>query len=222
MIEKRMARRSLDRILLIGDAQRQVEAALAQAMPGLGIAHADNYFEGLAELSSQRFGAVLANAEPIERRPDAAVKALRELSRDGRVILFGHPTLEPLSRKMLEFGCDDYVISPPQPGELQKLLATPVMRIAPSAEGEPADHQAGTFLVSVRLADLMLEALVSHPGTAGSWCVRAINDQIGPDFVLSYSSEMPQTPAALSAPKGSPGWTASRVAASKSLKTELT
>jgi GGDEF domain-containing protein len=187
-----MLRRPIDRILLIGDTQRQVEAAMAQAMPAVAVTHVDNYFEGIAELSSNRYGAVLANAEPIERRPDAAVRALREVAKDGRVILFGHPTLEPVSRKMMEFGCDDYVIAPPKPGELQSLLSSPVMRIAPPPP-ETADQHArppatihSDVLESIVLSDILLDALVAHPGTAAPAAAKAINEKIRPDFELKF------------------------------------
>lgn len=187
-----MVRRSIDRILLIGDTQRQVEAAVAQAVPSMEITHADNYFDGLAELSNQKFGAVVANAEPIERRPEAAMRALREAARESRVILFGHPTLEPVSRKMMEFGCDDYVIAPPQPGELSKLLAAPVMRLAlPEADDSRHGETASVapLLDSVSLPDIMLDAMVAHPGAAIAAAVAAVNDLIGPQFKLSYSPQ---------------------------------
>lgn len=166
---------------------------MAQAMPAVAVTHVDNYFDGIAELSSNRYGAVLANAEPIERRPDAAVRALRALAREGRVILFGHPTLEPVSRKMMEFGCDDYVIAPPKSGELQSLLSAPVMRIAPPPPPEPAEDQeappaAGRseVLESVALSDILLDAIVAHPGTAAPAAVKAINTKIRPDFELRF------------------------------------
>src|SRR6267143_212417 len=73
-----------------------------------------------------------------QKGPQAAVRTLREMAADARVILFGHPTLEPLSRKMLDFGCDDYIITPTSPGELAQIFSTPHMRIAPAPMVEPA------------------------------------------------------------------------------------
>src|SRR5688572_2823615 len=105
-----MLRIGTERVLLIGDPQREVHASLMQALPGAQITPVGDYFDAIAELSTSQYTAVLASAEPIERRPEAAVRTLRELAGDGRVILFGHPTLEPLSRKMLNFGADDYII----------------------------------------------------------------------------------------------------------------
>src|SRR5688500_9870704 len=126
-----MIRLMPQRVLVIGDSDRQVQGALAQAMPGAQVTSISNYFDGIAELTANAYSAVLAAAEPIERRPEAAVKTLREVAADARIVLFGHPTLEPLSRKMLDFGCDDYVVAPTSPGELHQIFGAPLLRIAP-------------------------------------------------------------------------------------------
>ena len=85
---------------------------------------------------------MLASVEPMERRPESAVRTLRELSGDGRLLLFGHPTLEPLSQKMMEFGCDDYLITPITPGEFLETLGSPSPRGKKSSEGGNGDAQA--------------------------------------------------------------------------------
>ena len=140
-----MVRLAQERVLLIGDPQRDVQAALLHALPGAQVTSVPTFFDAIAELSggavAARYTAVLAAAEPIERRPEAAVRTLRELAGDGRVILFGHPSLELLSRKMLDFGCDDYVITPASASELQQVFARPSLRLAP-AEGEAAESVA--------------------------------------------------------------------------------
>ena len=53
------------------------------------------------------------------------MKTLRQIAGNGRLLLFGEATLEPLSRKMLEFGCDDYLITPANPTELQQAFGAP-------------------------------------------------------------------------------------------------
>jgi len=85
--------RANEHILLIGDGQRELQAALSQAMPQARITEAATVFDGIAELAAHSYTAILAAAEPIERRPEAAVKTLRQLAGDGRLLLFGHPTL---------------------------------------------------------------------------------------------------------------------------------
>ena len=86
-------------------------------------------FDGIAELSSNPYTTVMAAVEPIERRPEAAVPRCRDC-RDGRLILFGHPTLERLSRKMMQFGCDDYIVTPAKAGEIRQIFGSPRLRLA--------------------------------------------------------------------------------------------
>src|SRR5437899_968612 len=114
-----------ERILLVGDADHQMQLTLAQALPGARITSVPAMFDAIAELCGADYTTVLAAAAPIERRPEAAVKALRELAGESRLLLFGNPSFEPLSRKMLEFGCDDYVITPASAAEMQQMFGAP-------------------------------------------------------------------------------------------------
>src|SRR3984957_6355627 len=125
-----------ERILLIGDKHGVLRPPQAQAMPGAAVPSVPNFFDGIAELTNHVYTTVFAAAEPIERRPESAVKTLRELAGNGRGLLFGHPTLEPLSRKMLQFGIDDYLVTPTTPVELQQLCATPPMRLTTPATSQ--------------------------------------------------------------------------------------
>ena len=192
------------RVLVIGDSDRQVQGALSQAMPGAQVTSVPNYFDGIAELTANGYSAVLAAAEPIERRPEAAVKTLREVAGDARIVLFGHPTLEPLSRKMLDFGCDDYVIAPTSPGELNQIFGAPLMRIAPQAPAasiaeEPQNDVAPPSpmqLAALPLAEVMLDALAEHPGAAAPAAVERINAQLAPMMGLICLPARSDVPAA--------------------------
>src|SRR5438067_1990919 len=175
-----MVRLAHERILLIADNGQELEPVIAQAAPAAQVTRVDSYFDAIAELSAHDYSAVVANAEPIERRPEAAIRTLRELGGDCRVVLFSHPTHEPIARRMLEFGCDDYVIAPPTPGELQQILGRPLMRLAQPAYqdgGEPEsasargasaapvpDDSKQSILQNVPFAELALDALLQHPG----------------------------------------------------------
>jgi len=123
-----MVRASQERVLLIGDVDRQMYSTVTQALPNAQVKSVASLFDGIAELSNEHYTTVLASVEPMERRPESAVRTLRELSGQGRLLLFGHPTLEPLSQKMMEFGCDDYLITPITPGELLETLGGPTPR----------------------------------------------------------------------------------------------
>ena len=168
-----MVRLAQERVLLIGDPSRQVHAALAQALPGAHVVSVASYFDGVAELAASNYTAVVAAAEPIERRPEAAVRQIRELAGEGRVVLFGHPTLELLSRKMLEFGADDYLITPASSGEIEQIFRAPPPARHPAkpepaaAADEPPDVATAPpsrdWLHSAALAETMLDALVHSP-----------------------------------------------------------
>jgi GGDEF domain-containing protein len=184
-----MPPRDHERVLLIGDPQRQMYSALTQALPGADVTTVSNYFDGIAELASNHYTAILAAAEPIERRPESAVKTLRQLAGDGRLLLFGHPTLEPLSRKMLDFGCDDYLVTPAGPAELQQMFGSPPLRLAQSSEesDEPAITQPAprlSILAGMPLAEILLDALLQHPQDAPAAALKQMNAQLGPTMQL--------------------------------------
>jgi len=82
-------------------------------------------FDGIAELANGGYSAVLP-PPTIERRPEAAVRQLRQLA--GRAVdALCHPTLEPLSRNQL--GVDDYLINPVAPEELQQMFGAAPLRL---------------------------------------------------------------------------------------------
>ena len=155
-----------DRILLIGDAQQEMRTALLQAVPHAQVTDAINVFDGIAELVDRPFDAVIAAAEPIERRPESAVQTLRELAGAGGLVLYGHPTLEPLAKKMLSFGVDDYLVTPPTVDDLQQALGGASMRL--SDDARPAELvldvpvRRSTF-DGLPLTDAVLDALINHP-----------------------------------------------------------
>ncbi|HTW94532.1 MAG TPA: hypothetical protein VMD30_07055, partial [Tepidisphaeraceae bacterium] len=204
-----MVRLFQERILLIGDDQRRLESAVLQAAPEAAVRSVATIFDGIAELSRQQFSTVMACAEPIERRPEAAVRTLRELSGQSRLLLFGDPTMEPLSQKMLDFGCDDYLITPATAQEVLKALSVPVRQAeagsgenttAPAERGEevsvsssaaaaPAAAEEHVGLAGVPLAKIMMDALNQHPGAAIEEAVGRINAHIKPEMELILSKE---------------------------------
>jgi len=222
-----MIRAARQRLLLIGDDDRQLQAAVAQAMPGTAIHHAPNVFDGLAQLSEERFGAVLAAVEPVGRRPEAAVKTLRSLAGDSRLILFGDASHEPVSQRMLNFGCDDYLVTPVTPGQIKQVLSNNVMsepepplrlhtdydaprpaqprpaEIAPkpaptaippadlsglpararSESVRPAAPVSGNF----HLGEILLEAILEHPGDAIGYSITQFNARLGHMTGIQFS-----------------------------------
>src|SRR5258706_4215823 len=193
-----MTRIGQEKVLLISDPQRDVHGALIAALPSASITAVNDYFDGIAELSANQYTTVVASAEPIERRPEAAVRQLRELTRDGRLILFGQPSLEGLSRKMLEFGVDDYIITPANSGYLQQIFGAPVLRVAPAITAVQSEEAAGDVKITpapssadilhgLPLADVVLDALLHHPADSPGAAVRRISEVIAPTMQLLFA-----------------------------------
>ncbi|HSZ54285.1 MAG TPA: GGDEF domain-containing protein, partial [Tepidisphaeraceae bacterium] len=142
--------------------------------------------------------------EPLERRPEVAVKTLRQLAGDARLLLFGHPTLEILSRKMLEFGCDDYVVTPASAGEFEQIFGSPPLRISPAesdeprepTEEKPPETPAVAALSRVPLAEILLDSMLATPHDALTAAVNQINARIATELELRLSKpDQPQPEA---------------------------
>ena len=189
-------------ILLIGDHDRQVAAALAQAAPAAQVTSVPTYFDAISELTAKPFTTVLASAEPIERRPESAIRTLRQVAGEGRIVLFGHPTLEPLSRKMLSFGVDDYVVAPASATELSQIFAEPSLRIASEPQVEPeglpvsAPSKLG-LLSGIPLTEIVLDAMLQQPQGGPAAAVRQISSRVGAGIAMTYiiaGSQLPEAP----------------------------
>jgi diguanylate cyclase (GGDEF)-like protein len=184
-------------ILLIGDRDRHVHDALSQAVPHASVTPVDSVFDALAELRERRYDAVVSAIEPIERRPEPAVESMRRLlGGDGRLLLFGGTSLEPLSRKMMTMGVDDYFVTPADPAEVRGLLAArkPLALPAPAVEAieavavDPASH-ATSPLSATDLLDVVLQCLVAHPQASVRSAVAALRDRLPDGWTLAMAKE---------------------------------
>ena len=117
-----MVRALQHRLLLIGDGRGQVRHAVGQAFPEAHVRNAPTVFDGIAELAQDHYTAVLVAAEPVGNRPVAAMRALRELAGNGKLVLYGDASTEPLSLRMMKFGCDDYLVTPVEAHELEQMF----------------------------------------------------------------------------------------------------
>ncbi len=181
-----------DKILLIGDRDRNVHEAIESALPDARIVRVPSLFDGIAELHAQPFSAVVSSVEPIERRPEPAVATMRQLIGGGRVILFGHTTLEPLARKMLQFGCDDYFVTPADPGELRNLLTTPrAEQSVQTPPDEPAPAVASSdhsILQSDSLLNFALDVIINSPQATVAKMVSRLGEILPPQMSISLAN----------------------------------
>ena len=195
--------RSTEQVLLIGDDDRGLRAAVEQAWPGASIARADTVFDGIAELAGGSFTTVVAAAEPIQRRPEAAVRVIRQLMPAGRVLLYGRPALEPVARHVIRDGADDFLVEPVQAADLTRAASRPIMRLADPIDA-PADAAAAPTLstepvelhdlLSLPLAELSLDAQLAHPSDAPKALVSAIAARLPPGASLVWTKPAAAAP----------------------------
>ena len=140
-----MVRITRQRLLVIGDSPaRTLETAVGAAVPSAAVTSVPSVFDAIAELNAGVFTGLLVPMDQIDRRPDAAAAALREAAGDARIVLHTPPAQEPLGKRLLEAGCDDYVISPVLPDELAAALA-PEPLSAPATARNGRITAAGTL-----------------------------------------------------------------------------
>jgi GGDEF domain-containing protein len=188
------------RVLVIGDEDGQVAAALGEAEPGLSAISVSNVFDGIAQLHQEEFGALLVNVKPLEHRPEAALKSLRQRldaspsRRPSRVILFGPTGFEPLAREARAWGADDYLLLPARARDVREALLPP--RPAEAAE-------AASFSLipdDIPLAAIVLDGLMSVPGAALAAAVNRINTYLPTAVRLELAAEAPASTEGLVAP----------------------
>jgi two-component system, cell cycle response regulator len=192
-----------ERILVIGDTDRQIQSAVMRVLPGAQVVGINGVFDGIAELASGNYTTVLAAAEPIERRPEPAVRTMRQFAKNARLMLFGSPSHESLSRKMLDFGVDDYLITPTSTEELQQMFGAPPLRIETVGEESPENEstaQTGesraALLHGLPIANILLDAMLDFPHDAPGAAVKQINALIGPTMKLSQTTPSQPKPVA--------------------------
>jgi diguanylate cyclase (GGDEF)-like protein len=113
-------------------------------------------------------------------------------------VLFGHTTLEPLSRKMLEFGCDDYFVTPADPAEMRELLAPrPVMASTPlpdlieagTSELPGPAFEAQPPISGDELLDVVLGALVAQPQATVGQAIKGLGSRLPQGWTVSLEKQ---------------------------------
>ena len=188
-----MVRMNQDRVLLIGDTDATVRAALAQAAPSALVTSVPTVFEGIAELVDGRFSAILLDANPLQRRPEAAVRTLRRLCGNTRLLLFGNAGAEPLARRLIDLGCDDYLLAPPSPDNLARAISATATRGTPAPAANPtsATDIFWPLPSASYLLETVLECLVHQPGNALAEVVHQIDAAMTDGYRLSLESNSP-------------------------------
>jgi diguanylate cyclase (GGDEF)-like protein len=112
-----------DQLLIVndpGDLARFVRGRY----PQFDVSVASTYMEGLAALSRQAPRGLLVGVDPTSRKLSSAIAGLRKAAGPtSRIVLCCTPGGEPVARKIVATGADDYVIYPPNGSELDNALA---------------------------------------------------------------------------------------------------
>lgn len=189
--------------LLVGDAA-QLEQAVREAVgPAASVATCESWFDALGHLTRASYSAVFVPAEPVQRRAEEAMAALREaagVTAGGeatgaatRLITVARPAHEGLARRLTRLGCDDYLVLPATAMDVGAvLLVTPVTKpaatqpapaatagspVAPASTVVPSP--SGPFtLAGLVVAEILLEALVREPQSAASAALRELNARL--------------------------------------------
>ncbi len=193
-----MVRLTNEHILVIGDRERRMQTSVASALPAASVTSVQSVFDALAELHAGVYSGVLVNVEPLESRPDAATRALREASGEARLVVYSDPAHEPLSRTLIDHGADDYVIAPAEPRDLQQLLTIPASR-EPVDLDAPVDAAPAVDLLQplreLPMTDIVLGAMLEHPQQAIRHAVQAIHERVAPAIQFSLAAAGEPIPA---------------------------
>ncbi|MCG3138481.1 MAG: hypothetical protein HJJLKODD_02346 [Phycisphaerae bacterium] len=145
------------RLLVVADRLRMA-ALLEQRYPTVRLAVVPTYMAGIAELANGPVHAVLACVDPTFASLERAIRGLRmAIGESTPLVLCCPPECEPMSRRALEAGADDYLIFPPDPRELDQLLS-----LQPSAGALVTQPPATNVQEMVALARV-LESLTQSP-----------------------------------------------------------
>lgn len=191
-----MVRLGNENILVIGDRDRKMQSCVANALPSASVTSVQSVFDALAELNAGVYSGVLVNLDPIINRSDAATRALREAAGDARLVVYSEPIREPLSKTLTRHGADHYIITPPDPAELQRVLIPELPlpdKILDKEIGQEDDVLKP--LLELPLIDLVLSAILEHPQQALKHVVQSISERVSPDLTIVLQSSEDPTPS---------------------------
>jgi diguanylate cyclase (GGDEF)-like protein len=162
-----------DRLLLIceGLANRRLAETLRRRYATWAVTSCETYLTAIAELSKRRARAVVAGVDASLQQIDNAVAGIREAAgQKAKFLLLCEPATEPLARRLLGHGANDYLVLPLVENELDEALGFargPSEGVPPSTRSEPVASMAefdrlGTLLHDLDTARVeLLEQLAS-------------------------------------------------------------
>ncbi len=146
---------SAETLFLLADTQRRIHPIVRETFAP-PIETAPDYLRGIAAVVRTGARGVLVAIDPLCRRIDSALHALKRVAAPARVVLCCAPSDEPLCRRLVaDRAADDYVVLPPTPDALARALALP-RRIEENRWARSSlDDGAPSHEELARLADLL-------------------------------------------------------------------
>lgn len=145
-----------DRLVVIGEGLRResVVDVLRERYGDWTVTACDSYLAGIAEVGRRRPRVVLAGVDPALPRLSDAIAGLREAAGpDTKLVLLCPPHAEPVARRMLDSGVDDYLMLPLDGKELDKALGI-VADDPPPVVGDPSASLADIARITDLIAGL--------------------------------------------------------------------
>ena len=130
------------RLLVIAD--RPMVEAIGRALPSCDIVPADNPLAGIWQAGQGRFDGVLISYSAGRDGNSGALRNLRGLAPDARIVLACAPADEPAARRAVQNGADDYVLEPLSRDDIEAAFQLPSVRldrIESAAPAGPSVHE---------------------------------------------------------------------------------
>lgn len=136
------------RLLVIGSTA--LSESVSRELPNYEVVTAEHAIEGVWKNRESRFDGVLVSLA-LGERGIRVVQSLRRIAPEACIIVSCDSTLEPLGRRAVESGADDYVLEPFSGSELEEIFAH---RPAPASGARPPNHKPSTRELC-RLGDIL-------------------------------------------------------------------
>jgi len=157
-----------DQLLVVCDPGR-LALLLRGRYAQFNVTVSPTYLAGIAALANRPARGLLVGVDPGARKLDSAVAGLRKAAGDtARIVLCCHPSGEPIARRVLKAGANDYVIYPPRGEELDHALGLPTA--SSESEYPIADEAAPTWEELTGLAHVLAGIADGREAMLGRLC----------------------------------------------------
>ncbi len=153
-----------DRLLLVEEGSEQDSSWIEEVRgryPTWEVATCDSYLSGIADLTRKPARAVLARVHGAAAQLDNAVAGLREAAGPStRLVLCCTPEAEPIARRAMPSGANDYILLPINGDEIDAAVGYVRLRNTPFLMSSPPVSTHELTMLSASLANLGAKPMV--------------------------------------------------------------